>query len=115
EVPSARGGQHLRNRVVPVRSAGAATADTGESHPAAGPEAEAPDRLAGILRTSRCMPAGPANKGRKCVAVEGDEPDGRDLEGQVDPPPKRVDQVTHQASAARLGGDSSLSSASTTA
>src|SRR5262245_52433709 len=44
-----------------------------QRHPAARPQAEAPDRLIGVLRAGRQVPALKADQGREGVAIDSDE------------------------------------------
>src|SRR3569623_871090 len=68
-VPSAALGQRLRHRIVAMRAPGPAAADAGQAHPAAGPEAEPPDGVAGVFAAAGRVPAGPAGEHRQRIAV----------------------------------------------
>src|SRR5690606_14875569 len=89
-------GQHLRNRVITMGSAGAAAPEPGQPHPAAGPGAEAPDAVAGEFRTGRQMPAGPPRESRERVAVDRNEKNGGELERKVHGAPDRRSDSIHE-------------------
>ena len=75
-VPAGFRRRFLADKIEPRGAAGAAAADAGESHPAAGPEAVAGDRLVGIVGARRQVPAVAADQARKRELLGADQPMG---------------------------------------
>src|SRR5262249_43244212 len=67
-------GQGSGHEIKSGRSPGVAPQDAGESHPSTSPKPETADRLVGVFRAARQVPATRPNKGRKRVAIERDRP-----------------------------------------
>src|SRR5690606_12072554 len=105
----------LRHRVVAMRAAGSAAPQPRQPHPAARPEAEPPDGVARIFRTGRQVPAIPPHEGRQRVAVERDQENGGQLEGEIHCPANQRHDSVHQSCAASCCEDSSFPSAAATA
>src|SRR5262245_163736 len=84
-VPEVGRGERGRHVVDPVRAAGTAAQHAKQAHPAAGPEPMPGDRLVGIFRTGRQMPAGIADKTRKRELVNPDECGAEEAAGRLVP------------------------------
>src|SRR5690606_25316707 len=101
QIPPARLRKFFRHRIIAMRPTRTAAPEPRQPHPAARPETEYPDRVAGEFRAGRQVPARPPGKGRERVAIERDEENGGDLEWKIhDPPEQRHDSI-HQPRAAR--------------